>query len=105
MGFLVKVVFWLGLVLVLLPRAAEETETAVGTGEVLRTAGGIASDLAGMCERRPELCDTAGEILRVLGIRARDGAAIAYGAIAGSRSSGREAGPETGGNHPEEEAE
>lgn len=85
MGFLIKVGFWLGLVLVLIPRSGEsaaDVAEAVGPLQVLNTTAAIVGDFAGICERQPELCTSAGEIMRGLGIRAREGAAIAYSAIA-----------------------
>jgi hypothetical protein len=88
MGFLIKVGFWLGLVLVLLPRTDGDTKQAaeaVGPFEVLHTASAIIGDFAGICERRPDVCDSAGAILRTVGIRAREGAAIAITAISDAR--------------------
>ena len=84
MGFLIRIGFWLGLVLILIPRPGESGADAtaeVGPLQILNTTATIFGDFAGLCERQPEVCDSAGEIMRSLGLRARDGAAIAYSAI------------------------
>jgi hypothetical protein len=82
MGFLIRVAFWLGLVLVLIPRPeGTETTADINPLQVVSTTAAIFGDLAGLCDRQPQVCDSAGEIMRAVGLRARDGAAIAYSAL------------------------
>lgn len=83
MGFLIKVAFWLGLVLVLIPYddGSGLHGEPVGPMQVLHTAGEIAGDFAGLCERKPDTCQSGRAILRAVGVRAREGARIAYEAL------------------------
>ena len=83
MGFLIRVTFWLGLVLVMIPYgegSANDGDT-VGPMQVLHAAGEFTRDLSGLCERKPDTCRTGGAILRTIGIRAREGARLAYEAL------------------------
>ncbi len=83
MGFLIKVTFWLGLVLIMIPWGNSSTAEGelVGPLQVLHAAGEVTRDLSGLCERKPETCDTGKAILRTVGIRAREGARMAYQAL------------------------
>ncbi len=83
MGFLIRVTFWLGLVLVLIPYdegSASDGDT-VGPLQVLHAAGEFTKDISGLCERKPDTCRTGKAILRTVGIRVREGARIAYEAL------------------------
>lgn len=82
MGFLIKVGFWLGLVLVLIPYdgSAGEGET-VGPLQVIHTASSVARDFSGICDRKPDTCESGRAILKTMGIRAREAARIAYEAL------------------------
>lgn len=81
MGFLIKVTFWLGLVLVLIPYNDGSAGENVGPLQVLHTAGEVARDFSGLCERKPDTCQSGKAILRTIGVRAREGARIAYEAL------------------------
>ena len=84
MWFLVKAAFWFTVVLLLLPLAEPAKETAsdpvarVNVGAGVEAAASALDDLTGLCARRPDVCRTGGETLSALGIRARDGARVAY---------------------------
>lgn len=104
MGFLIKIGFWLGLVLVLIPRSGESSADitdSIGPLQVLNTTAAIFGDFAGLCDRQPTVCDSAGEILRAVGIRAREGAAIAYTAITSAARTEDDADLATGSVRPE----
>lgn len=77
MGFLIRSAFWLSLVLLLIPFGGNGEET-VGPVEAFVAARGAVQDMAGMCERRPEVCQTGRSALNTIGIRAREGARLAY---------------------------
>lgn len=85
MGFLIKVAFWLGLVLALIPygEGSAANGEMVGPMQVLHTAGEVARDFSQLCDRKPDTCRTGRAILRTVGIRAREGARIAYEALDG----------------------
>lgn len=84
MGFLIRSAFWLSLVLLIIPfdggSAAPEAES-VGAFEAMNAAREAIGDVSGICERKPEVCETAGAALHTIGVRAREGARIAYEAL------------------------
>jgi hypothetical protein len=83
MGFLIKSAFWLSLVLLVLPLGggSEEGEPSVGAFETFAAAQAAISDMAGLCERQPEVCEVGRSALHTIGIRAKEGARIAYGML------------------------
>lgn len=113
LGFLIRVGFWLGLVLVLIPRdgaGTPEGARAVGPVEVLGTATAILGDFMGICDRKPDVCESAGDIMHAIGVRAREGAAVALSAISNASDGPADAALETGSigkgeaRHPEPQA-
>jgi hypothetical protein len=81
MFFLLRMAFWLGLVLVLLPTdKAAETEKApqVGASEAVSAATAAVSDLSQFCERQPAACAVGGQAAVVIGHRAQAGARKVY---------------------------
>jgi hypothetical protein len=82
MGFLLKGAFWFSVVLLSLPllesRETSENEQPLAVGETIFALGVAIEDIRSMCERHPDVCVTGGETLNALGLRARDGARIAY---------------------------
>lgn len=80
MGFIIRSVFWLSLVLLLIPFGAggEGQKDIVSPVEALLAARGAIQDVTGMCERKPEVCETGRAALHTIGVRAREGARIAY---------------------------
>ena len=84
MGFIIRSVFWLSLVLLLIPfggTGGEGQEDVVSPVEALLAARGAIQDVTGMCERKPEVCETGKAALHTIGVRAREGARIAYEAL------------------------
>ncbi|RVD28877.1 hypothetical protein EN742_35310, partial [Mesorhizobium sp. M4A.F.Ca.ET.020.02.1.1] len=61
MGFLIRMAFWFSLVLLALPlnvgtdEAGHET---VGPIQALFAAREAVGDIAGICERKPDVCET-----------------------------------------------
>ncbi|MEC9246832.1 DUF5330 domain-containing protein [Nitratireductor rhodophyticola] len=83
MGFLIRSIFWLSLVLLLLPiggtGSEDGTETPqVGALQALGAAREAISDMVGICERKPEVCETGRAALQTIGARARESARFAY---------------------------
>lgn len=84
MGFLIRTAFWFSLVLLALPLGAgsEDSETRqVGAVEAIIAAGAAVSDIAGMCERKPDVCETGKAAIATVGVRAREASRIAYQAL------------------------
>jgi len=81
MGFLIKSAFWLSLVLLLIPFDAvgggQKADT-VSPVTALLAAREAASDIGGICARKPEVCTVGQEALHTIGVRARAGAKLAY---------------------------
>jgi hypothetical protein len=81
MRFLLKMAFWLGVVLVLLPGggASDVPKGAqVSAIDAMSLATAAASDVRGFCERKPEACVTGSQVAVALGYRAQAGAKMLY---------------------------
>ena len=81
MFFLLRVAFWLGLVLVLLPtEKTPETDKLpqIGASEAVSAATGIVSDMSQFCIRQPAACEIGGQAATVIGHRAQAGARKVY---------------------------
>jgi hypothetical protein len=90
MFFLLRMVFWLGLVLVLLPRdkTPESQKTPqIGAAEAVQAATAAVSDMTQFCKRQPAACEVGGQAATVIGQRAQDGARKIYQIITDKRSS------------------
>ena len=88
MFFLLRMAFWLGLVLVLLPR--EKTPESdklpqVGASEAVSAATAAVSDMTQFCKRQPAACEVGGQAATVNGQRAQDGARKLYRIITDKR--------------------
>jgi hypothetical protein len=89
MMFLLRMAFWLGLVLVLLPR--EKTpESAqlpqIGPAEAVSAATAAVNDVGQFCKRQPAACEVGGQAATVIGQRATDGARKLYQIITEKRA-------------------
>jgi Family of unknown function (DUF5330) len=89
MFFLLRMAFWLGLVLVLLPR--EKTPESdklpqVGASEAVSAATAAVSDMSQFCRRQPQACEVGGHAATVIGQRAQDGARKLYQIITDKKS-------------------
>jgi Family of unknown function (DUF5330) len=81
MFFLLRMAFWLGLVLVLLPREktpASEKLPQIGASEAVQAATAAVSDMGQFCKRQPAACEVGGQAATVIGQRAQDGARKLY---------------------------
>ncbi|MBN9041203.1 MAG: hypothetical protein BGP05_06235 [Rhizobiales bacterium 62-47] len=90
MFFLLRMAFWLGLVLVLLPRD-QTPESAklpqVGATDAISAATAAVSDMSQFCSRQPAACEVGGHAATVIGHRAQDGARKLYKIITDKKSS------------------
>jgi Family of unknown function (DUF5330) len=89
MFFLLRMAFWLGLVLVLMPR--EKTPESgklpqIGASEAVSAATAAVSDMGQFCKRQPAACEVGGQAATVLGQRAQDGAKKLYQIITDKKS-------------------
>lgn len=80
MFFLLRMAFWLGLVLVLLPSgtARRAPQAEVGAADALSAASATVHDLKGFCAREPNACSVGSHIATSMGYRARAGAKMLY---------------------------
>ena len=88
MFFLLRMAFWLGLVLVLLPRdktPESEKLPQIGASEAVSAATAAVSDMSQFCKRQPQACEVGGQAATVLGQRAQDGARKLYRIITDKR--------------------
>jgi Family of unknown function (DUF5330) len=81
MFFLLRMAFWLGLVLVLLPR--EKTPESdkmpqIGASEAVSAATAAVSDMSQFCKRQPAACEVGGQAATAIGQRATEGARKLY---------------------------
>src|SRR6476620_4445047 len=81
MFFLLRMAFWLGLVLVLLPRdktPESEKLPQIVASEVVQAATAAVSDMGQFCKRQPAACEVGGQAATIIGQRAQDGARKIY---------------------------
>jgi hypothetical protein len=89
MFFLLRMAFWLGLVLVLLPREKtpeSEKLPQLGASEAVSAATAAVSDMSQFCKRQPAACEVGGQAATVIGHRAQEGARKLYQIITDKRS-------------------
>jgi hypothetical protein len=80
MFFLLRIAFWLGVVLVLLPGAPQHDASTAGVGatDAISAASATVSDLKGFCARQPDACTVGSEVATSMGHRAQAGAKMLY---------------------------
>jgi len=81
MWFLLRMAFWLGLVLVLLPRdknAESQKLPQISAQEAVQAATAAVSDMTQFCKRQPSACEVGGQAATVIGARAQEGARKIY---------------------------
>jgi hypothetical protein len=81
MWFLLRMAFWLGLVLVLLPRdknAESQKLPQISAQEAVQAATAAVSDMSQFCKRQPSACEVGGQAATVIGARAQEGARKIY---------------------------
>lgn len=81
MFFLLRMAFWLSLVLILLPTGSAQRGPAagdVGASEVISAGSATVQDMRGFCSRQPEACSVGSQVAVSLGYRAQAGAKMIY---------------------------
>lgn len=81
MYFLVRMAFWLTLVLVLLPTdksADTDTKESIDTMAAATAAAAAMSDMSQFCTRQPTACEVGGKAAVAIGERAQSGARKVY---------------------------
>ena len=76
MWFLLRMTFWLGLVLVLLPSVGSQPvpKSQVSASEAFSATKGAVTDVQSFCERQKETCAVGSQAVITLGQRAQAGA-------------------------------
>lgn len=80
MFFLLRAAFWFSLVLLVLPfgiGSDEQGSASVNPIQALLAARDAVGDIAGMCERKPDVCETGKAAMHTIGVRAKETARIA----------------------------
>src|SRR6202012_981926 len=75
MFFLLRLAFWLGLVLALLPREKtpeSEKLPQISASQAVQAATAAVSDMSQFCKRQPQACEVGGQAASVIGQRAED---------------------------------
>jgi len=81
MFFLLRVAFWLSIVLVLMPSGdyqPKESGPSIGAADAVSAASAAMSDMSGFCERQPEACQVGGQAAIAFGQRAQAGAKFLF---------------------------
>lgn len=81
MFFLLRSAFWLSVLLLVLPLGggdgpSDKDRASVDAMSALAAAGATVSDMTSFCERQPDACKIGSEALKVVGERAKNGAAL-----------------------------
>ena len=80
MWLVLRMIFWLGVVLVLLPNVGSQSppKSQISASQALLAAKDIVAEIQHFCERQPEACVAGSQATVTLGQRAQVGAKILY---------------------------
>jgi hypothetical protein len=80
MWFLLRLAFWLGVILVLLPSGGSQPlpKSQVSAGEAFSAAKVAVTDMQHFCERQRDACVVGSQVAVTLGQRAQAGAKMLY---------------------------
>ena len=81
MFFLLRMAFWLTVVLALLPTGSSQPSakgSQVDAGDAVVAAGAAVSDLSNFCDRQAEACVVGAQTALAIGQRAQAGAKMVY---------------------------
>ena len=101
MFFLLRIAFWLTVVLVLLPTGSSQPiapSPQIGAADAVVAASAAVSDVSGFCDRQPEACTVGANAAVAIGQRAQAGAKMVYEFI-NDRMAGSETDPSAPGHN------
>jgi len=80
MFFLIRVAFWLSIVILLLPTGSQQTKSAptFETAEAVSAASAAVSDMRQFCSRQPDACSVGSQAAVAFGYKAQAGAKMLY---------------------------
>jgi uncharacterized protein DUF5330 len=83
MFFLLRMAFWLTLVLAILPTGSAQPQAQANAPQIDATdavvaAGAAVSDMSGFCDRQPEACKVGSQAAVAIGQRAQAGASMVF---------------------------
>jgi hypothetical protein len=80
MGFLVRMTFWLTVVLVLLPSGGSQptSKANVSAVDAMSAAKATVTDMGSFCARQPDACSVGSQAATAIGHRAQAGAKMLY---------------------------
>lgn len=107
MFFLLRLAFWLGIVLILLPSVSSQPGTPasqVAAGEAVSAASATVSDLRQFCTRQPEACTVGGKVAVTIGYKAQAGAKMIYEFLSEKLAPSETGSLAAGSGHPERAA-
>lgn len=84
MRFLLRMAFWIGLALVVLPLGKTDRVAPVdtlGPAQAFYAVSEAVEDLSAICERKPGVCAIGRQAISFVGAQAREGARLAYEAL------------------------
>ena len=97
MSFLLRLTFWLGLVLVLLPRdktPESDKLPQIDASQAVQAATAAVSDMSQFCRRQPTACEVGGQAATMIGARAQEGARKLYKIITDKKPDSDKKSPE-----------
>src|SRR5215211_5821588 len=80
MFFLLRVAFWLSIVIILLPTGSQQPKSAptLETKEAVSAASAAVSDMRQFCSRQPDACAVGSQAAVAFGHKAQAGAKMLY---------------------------
>ncbi|MGA3308900.1 MAG: DUF5330 domain-containing protein [Xanthobacteraceae bacterium] len=81
MFFLLRMAFWLGVVLILLPSGSAPrgpSSNELGASDAISAASATVGDLRGFCTRQPDACTVGSQVATAIGYKAQAGAKMLY---------------------------
>jgi hypothetical protein len=84
MFFLLRIAFWFGVVLILLPSGFSQhspSTSDVGASDAISAASATVEDLRGFCTRQPDACTIGSHMATAIGYKAQAGAKMLYDAL------------------------
>src|SRR3954470_4316376 len=80
MFFLIRVAFWLSIVVLLLPTGSQQPKSTptIETAEAVSAASAAVSDMRQFCSRQPDACSVGSQAAVAFGYKAQAGAKMLY---------------------------